>query len=320
MTARRIPRGFHAWRRVGLTALLLTVPRGVHAQWGVWKADSLLAAGRIQAAESAYYAAARYRPRDPRARAALGRYLAARGAPKVGAVLLEEARQFGGDSAALGVALVPMYARAGDYRSLAELRPDVISEPARRRARWLSENPEVARFADSVAVLTYRPLGDGRGIGTVLLRLGRSELPATIDPRVTGLVLPAGSPGETRAFGREGSRTLAVLRSVRVGGVEFTNVPVTIEAAGEPVRIGFDVLARLMPSFDPVAGLLTLRRVDRRSRPPDGVHLPTLFDGNGLRLLIGGRWHPTTSANASLLLASRRWTWDDRNADVVLMP
>lgn len=306
-------------RGIAVTLLLLGAGRA-DAQWGVWKADSLLAAGRLQSAESAYYAAARARPRDPAARAALGRYLAARGAPKVGAVLLEEARQFGGDSATLGAALVPMYTRAADYRSLAELRPNVLSDPVRRRARWLADNPAVARFADSVAVLTYRPLGDGRGIGTVLLRFGRSELPAIIDPRVSGVVLTSGAPGETRSFGTDSGGRVVVLRSFRIGGVEFTNVPATIGTSDQPVRLGFDVLARYMPSFDPVAGLLTLRRVDRRSRPAMGSRVPTLFDSNGLRVLIAGQWHPTTSANASLLLASRRWTWDDRNADVVLMP
>lgn len=308
------------WSRgIAATLCLLGATRA-DAQWGVWQADSLLAAGRLQAAESAYYAAARFRPRDPAARAALGRYLAARGAPKVGAVLLEEARRFGGDSATLGAALAPMYARAADYRSLAELRPNVVPEPVRRRARWLADNPSVARFADSIAVLTYRPLGDGRGMGTVLLRFGRSELPALIDPRVSGVVLPTGAPGDTRTFGTDSGRRIVVLRSFRIGGVEFTNVPATIGARDEPARLGFDVLARYMPSFDPVAGLLSLRRVDRRSRPARGPRVPALYDSNGLRVLIAGQWHPTTSANASLLLASRRWTWDDRNADVVLMP
>ena len=63
----------------------------------VARADTLLIAGRIFAAESLYYVAVRRGPRDPAARLALGRYLAQRGALKVGAVLMEEARYFGGD-------------------------------------------------------------------------------------------------------------------------------------------------------------------------------------------------------------------------------
>lgn len=305
-----------------MIGVLMTLIAGIApvtgAQWGVWQADSLLAAGRIQPAESAYYAAVRRSPRDPSARAALGRYLAARGAPRVGAVLLEEARQFGGDSATLATALSAMYARARDYASLAALRPVVVSEAVRRRALWLADNPTIAHFRDTIAVLTYSPLGDGRGIGTVLMRIGRSELPAIIDPRTFGVQMPTGSTG-IRAFGRDGAQSIGVLRSFRIGGVEFTNVPVAIGARDEPLRVGLDVLAGYDPTFDPVAGLLTLRRVDRRTRAPDGVRVPALYDSNGLRVLIGGQWYPSTSAAAAMLLASRRWTWDDRRGDVLLL-
>lgn len=307
-------------RSTAVTLLLLLGARIAGAQWGVWPADSLLASGRVQAAESAYYSAARVNPRDPSARAALGRYLAARGAPKVGAVLLEEARQFGGDSASLASALAPMYTRAGDYRALAALRPGAVSEPVRRRALWFADHPPEVRLRDTVAVITYHPLGDGRGLGTVLLRVGRSELPAIVDPRVSGLQLPSGSPGDLRQFGSDNGRSIAVLRSVRIGGVEFTNVPVAVGARDEAVRLGFDLLAPWLPSFDPVAGLLTLRRTDRRSRPREGARVPALYDSNGLRVLIGGQWYSSTSAAAALLLASRRWTWDDRRGDVLLAP
>jgi len=305
--------------RIAITLTLLVLARGASAQWGVWTADSLLAAGRIASAESAYYAAARARPTDATARAALGRYLAARGAAKVGAVLLEEARRFGGDSAALGEALVPMYARARDYRSLADLRPNVVPAPVRRRAAWLVDHPSLARFGDTVAIITYRPIGDGRGLGTVLLRIGRAELAAVIDPRVTGLHVPGDAPGQIRRFGAVDGKGIATA-SLRLGGVEFSNVPATLGDRGEPVRIGFDVLAPYMPTFDPIAGLLTIRRPSRSTPRPAGSVVPTLYDANGMRLLIGGRWHPTTSANAALLLASRRWTWDERRGDLVLAP
>ena len=102
-------------------ASLSTFATPAQAQWGVWGADSLLAAGRVSAAESLYYAASSASPRDPAARAALGRYLAARGALRIGAVLLEEARVFGGDTASLARALVPVYGALGDYRALAAL-------------------------------------------------------------------------------------------------------------------------------------------------------------------------------------------------------
>lgn len=287
-------------------------------QFGLWQGDSLLAAGRLDDAESAYYTAARNRPRDPAARAALGRFLAARGAPRVGAVLLEEARRFGGDSARLAGALVPVYTRARDYAALVALRPNVLTDAERRRVRYLRDNTPQARLRDSIAMVSYRPSADGDAFGTIVLRIGRSELPARIDPRVSGLVLPAASRGDARDFGAAGQRRLAVVRTVRVGGTEFSNVPAVIGHADETVRIGFDVLAPYSPSFDPSAGMMTLRRVDRRSPVPPGARLPVLYDGNGMRVLVERVWYQTTASSIAMLLATRAWMWDDRRGDIVL--
>lgn len=307
-------------RRLAITLALLGVASPAQAQWGLWPADSLLAAGRLAAAESAYFAASRAFPQDPVVRAALGKYLAARSATRVGAVLLEEARLFGGDSARIASALVPLYARARDYRALAALRPVVLSAADAARARWLSANPPQVRLPDSVAIVTYRALADGEGLGTVLLRIGRTELPAIIDPRVTGLHLPKRFQRDVRVFGTDGGRTIAVARSVRIGGATFSNVATTVASADEPVRLGFDVLAPLSPGFDPVAGLMTLRRAERRSRPPLGIRLPALVDVSGMRVLAAGVWQPTASSEMAMLLATRRWLWDERRGDVVLAP
>jgi hypothetical protein len=306
------------WAPLAATALLLCARPAV-AQWGVWPGDSLLAAGRLASAESAYYAAVRTRPRDPLVRAALGKYLAARGATRVGVVLLEEARFFGGDSAALARTLVPLYVRLGDFAALDSLRPNVLTPAERRRARWLSDHPTAASLRDSVVVVSYRPLGDGQGVGTVLLRLGKNELPAVIDPRVSGLILPQTVRRELRTFGTEGRATLAVAENVRLGGVTFFNVPAMIGEPDEKVRVGLDVLTSYAPGFDPRNGLLTLRRVDRRSAATPGIRVPALFDVNGVRLLIAGRWHPSSAAMPALLLASRAWMWDGKRGDVVLL-
>src|SRR5699024_5893165 len=61
------------------------------------EADSAYAAGDVPLADSLYFIAVRYWPRDPAARTALGRYLGAHGKTKPAIVLLEEARMFGGD-------------------------------------------------------------------------------------------------------------------------------------------------------------------------------------------------------------------------------
>lgn len=301
-------------------ALLVLAAPGAEAQWGVWRADSLLSEGRLMDAEAVYYASARARPKDPVIRAALGRYLAARGGVRAGAVLLEEAQFFGGDSAALARALVPLYVRLADYRALSELKPNVLTPAERRRALWLSTRPTEARLRDSVVLLTYRPLGDGDGFGTVILRIGRAELPAVIDPALSGLVLPSTVRRDIRAFGTEDQRTLAVVDTMRIGGTTFTNVPAMIGSPDEPVRIGFDVLAPYYPGFDPAKRIMTLRRVERRSPSPVGARVPALYDENGIRLLIGGRWQPTTASMPAMLLATRKWTWDNRLGDVVLSP
>jgi hypothetical protein len=288
-------------------------------QMGVWSADSLLAEGKLAAAESAYYAEARARPRNPVARAALGKFLAARGGTRAAAVLLDEARFFGGDSAALARSLVPLFVRLGDYKELAALQPNVLTPAERARARWLSTRQSEAQLRDSVVILSYRAMGDGSGLGTVLVRIGKTELPAIIDPRVSGLIVPASVRTDVRLFGAQGRNTLGVAEVVRVGGVLFSNVPVVIGTPDETAKIGFDVLAPYFPGFDPAKGFLTLRRVGRRSPSPSGLRMPALYDGDGMRLLINGRWHATSAAAASMLLATRRWIWDWKLGDVVLL-
>ena len=304
-----------------VVALTLVLARGAGAQWGQGAADSLLAEGRLAAAESAYYAAVRKAPRDPVARTALGQYLAARGGTRAGAVLIEEAQFFGGDSAGLSRLLVPLYVRLGDYEALDRLHPpQVLSLAERRRARWLVTRKPEARLRDSVVLLSYRAIGDGRGIGTVIVRFGKSEFVAMIDPRVSGLVLPASARRDVRTFGTEKGMTLGVIETVRIGTVAFSNVPTAIGTLDESAKIGFDVLAPYYPGFDPAKGIMTLRRVARRDPSPQGIRVPALLDDSGMRILYGNRWHATTASGASMLLASRRWIWDWRMGDVVLLP
>ena len=60
-------------------------------------ADSLLAEGRWTEAEAAFYQQSEIAPRDPMARAALGQFIAMKGAIRPGLVLMAEARKFGLD-------------------------------------------------------------------------------------------------------------------------------------------------------------------------------------------------------------------------------
>jgi hypothetical protein len=307
------------WSALAPLAFILLLPGPATAQWGVWHADSLLAAGRLSAAEDAYYAAARARPRDPIVRAALGRYEAARGRTKPGIVLIEEARFFGGDSTALAHVLAPLYARLGDFQALASLRPEILSPSEKRRAIWLADRPTQASLRDTVVMLSYRPIGNGNGFGTVILRLGATELPAVIDPRVSGLMLPPGARAQLRTFGRESGQTIAVADAARLGGITFSNVPAVIVGPDDPIRIGLDVLAPYSPTFDPRKGIILLRRVDRRAPPAAGVRVPILYDNNGVRLLMSGKWLPTSLAMPAMLLATRPWMWDGKRGEIVLL-
>lgn len=71
------------------------------------RADTLLQAGRWAEAEDLLYAAARADSRDPVARAALGRYLAMKGAILPGMTLISEAEKFGLDAATTNAMLAP---------------------------------------------------------------------------------------------------------------------------------------------------------------------------------------------------------------------
>ncbi len=77
--------------------LLLLLATPVVAQRGHphTRADSLLGAGEWATAEAAFYQQSQRAPRDPVMRAALGRYLAMKGAVRPGMVLIEEAQRFG---------------------------------------------------------------------------------------------------------------------------------------------------------------------------------------------------------------------------------
>jgi len=89
------------------------------------RADLLLESGLWPQAEEAYYAQSRVRPRDPAARAELGRYLAMKGAVLPGTVLIEEAQQFGLDSA-LARRLLRPWRSVLEWRAMATLRADSV--------------------------------------------------------------------------------------------------------------------------------------------------------------------------------------------------
>lgn len=306
------------------TTLLAPTARG---QWALIQADSLLASGRLAAAESLYYAASSAHPRDALARAALGRYLAARGALRIGAVLLEEARLFGGDTARIARSLVPIYGSLGDYRALATLPASPLSGAERKRVVWLVGHAPVLEFPDSVATLDYRPVADGSGLGVISVSVGERMIDARIDARVTGIVLRgnAARGGGLKLFGTDSGGSVAVVRELRIGTVGLTNIPARLEAdsllaRGAPTlsSIGLDVVQRLAPTFDPAAKTIILRRAGQVSSSTAGTRLPMLQAISGLLVLVDGRWEPMWSRSTGELLASHRWTLDAKRGVIVL--
>lgn len=316
-----------AWlrRAARLTiAVVLAVPARAHAQWygGVVQADSLLASGRVATAESVYYATSSARPRDATARAALGRYLASRGALRPGAVLLEEARLFGGDSVSIARSLAPIYNSLGDYRALAVLPASPLSPIERERARWLVSNAPVLEFPDSVDTLHYKPLADGSGIGSIAIGIGDRQVDAVIDAAVSGVVLrgrQAKRRGGLHSFGEDSTGVIAVVTELHIGDVTLSNVPARLEenTAGG-ASIGLDVLRRLAPTFDATTQTVTLRRSGQVASATAGTRMPMLLDAQGLRILIDGRWESSASRASGALLSTRRWTLDAKRGAVIL--
>ncbi|MDB4917015.1 MAG: hypothetical protein JWM95_4659 [Gemmatimonadetes bacterium] len=74
------------------------------------RADSLIDEGRWTEAEGLFYSQSQRAPRNPVMRAALGRYIAMKGAVRTGMVLIEEAQRFGLDESEAQTILAPLRA------------------------------------------------------------------------------------------------------------------------------------------------------------------------------------------------------------------
>ena len=309
-------------RSVLTIALALCGAISAGAQSPVQRANALLESGQVFAAESLYYDAVRLAPRDPEARLALGKYLGSRGRLKIGAVLMEEARFFGGDAKMIAEGLVPVYHHLGDFRSLAALPGSPLSRAERTRAAWLRDNAPAASGSDSTQV---KWISAETGFGQVILALGSDTVTATIDPAIQGLILESAwrhrpivrvFPSEPRA---DASSTTAVANTVRIGQITLHNVMARIEPGAS--RIGLDVLARLAPTFDAVEGSINLRKSGKLARRPAGERVPTVvntagtwlvqnqslvaINGPGAKQMLGGRWTLNARRGETIVEATR---------------
>jgi hypothetical protein len=294
------------------------------------RADALLRAGRVDAAEALYYREVRRRPRDPAARLALGRYLASRGATRVGAVLIEEARFFGANPALAAIHLAPLYARLGDYKALALLPAGPLSAAERARADWLAKNASSVTGPDSLSVPLAVPESDSTPmLGTIQVVVDGQAIVAEIDATARGLVLDTAraSAAGTRVF--TGPPTAvqagvpvvpAVQATARIGGLSFTNLAVSLEPLGSPTRarIGLDLLARFAPTFRPHERRLVLRRSGQVSALLRGERIPLVLEPRETWVVWGGRREPLSAEPVVRRLRGSPWTLNGKRGEIVV--
>ena len=170
-------RGTTPGRLAALALALLAIgPARGRAQDGALPrsaTDAFIDAGRWAEAEEMLYAAVRSRPRDPVARARLGRYLAMKGALRPGLVLIEEAAEFGLPAATTRALATPI-------RALIEWRE--------REGPLERESSVVVRPSSDPEALLRLPIVQGASRDTLWAELvprmiGRDSLAGPI-PRV----------------------------------------------------------------------------------------------------------------------------------------
>jgi hypothetical protein len=286
-------------------------------------ADSLFRSGSFDRAESEYYAAARARPRDPNARWALGRYLVARGATRIGMTLIEEAVQFGFDRRSAAMALAPLYMDLGEYPALDKLAMSPLSPSQKTVVRWLAEHPSRVIAPDSTVLVAFARSTNSTYLGTALIRLNGVPVRASIAARNgCGIRIAETSVIATKVRryppDHAGATTVtpAIADSIGLGKMTLTSVPLEITSSSDvPAVICLGILARYAPTFDPRALLITLRLSGNVPAPTARAETIPLvaIDGNYL-LAARTPWSPLEA------LKDRRWTFDAKHGQVVVDP
>jgi hypothetical protein len=257
------------------------------------------------------------------ARLALGRYLAQRGALKVGAVLMEEARYFGGDPARIAVELAPVYERLGEYNHLAALPASAVPYAERMRAEYLRDNRPGIAGPDS-AMVDYQ-VNDSQLLGRVMLLIGADTVMATIEARTEGLVLDT-AWARRKELLRFGARTLAprdidaVTPSVALGPYTFSNVPTrfAVMRGATKATIGVDLIGQLAPSFDPRRGKVMLRAGGRLPSTFPGLRIATLTNIRGVYVVKGETIFPLGHPDVQRYFRNSRWTLNPKRGEVLV--
>ena len=287
------------------------------------RADSLLAVGRLWAAEEALYAAVDAAPHAPAARGALGRYLASRARFTIADVLFREALRFGADTPGVSQALMAMapYRPEVDRRAIPGVRLPA-AEAARERARLAAADAPMRTAVGTVPFVFAR---EGDAIGTFDLRGPAGVRRAVLDSRVRGLLVARADDAalKPRSFGATGAGAPLIIDELWIGGMRLRGVEARVDASvteGE-VRVGIDLLWHLHPLFDEAKGTMTLSNAGTARRMgPTAIQIPFALAFPGMELIptVGESPMALSSPRARALLAMSRWWWDATQATLVV--
>jgi hypothetical protein len=282
------------------------------------EADVAISEGRLADAEKLLFDASFATAHDPAARGALGMFLASRGRLKVGTVLLDEARQFGGDPAVIDARLARVDMWLGDWAAIAALKHYAVAGPLHERALWLVSHPS-ARSGDDSVTVALAP-NEFAGLGRITLTVGGENVDVDIDPTTDGLVLPPNGAvtAASLQFGMHDTTSVAVVYAVGIGAIRLVNVPARLSPVARPT-IGLDILAPLMPVFDAGAHALTLRQ---HAAQAQGDLLPFVLGFPGVSFVArpGQPLVAMGSAAGRAALRGSRWTFDLRRGAIVVLP
>jgi len=217
------------------------------------RADALLDAGRWADAEDVLYADVRARPRDPEARARLGRYLAMKGGLRIGLVLVDEAAEFGLATETARAVAAPIRALIGwRERELAGARDTTVDVRAPSRDDAILRFAVVRRSGDTVwADVVPRMIGlDSASVETPIVGLETIDALAPEVDVANGAMRLHANP---RAAGAAVGRRYPLLR---------TPTDVRVLLAPGRVRSLPAALRQLAPRWwqlDPAHGVLIVR-------------------------------------------------------------
>ena len=288
------------------------------------RAESLLAHGRLRAAEDAFYSAVDAAPRSPSARGELGRYLASRGRFAIADVLYREALRFGADTPSISQALVAMasYTLDIDRRLIPGVRLPVVEaarEAARLEARVAAK--ETAPERRDGRTVPFRFTHTPGALGSFDLRGPGGTRRAVFDPGARGLSVSRADDAalRPRSFGARGPGAPLLIDALWIGETLVLGVEARVDPGvpdGE-VRVGLDLLWSFQPIFDEIDGTMTLSAPGTIiPESPSALQIPFVLGFPGIWLIptVGDSPVEVSSARARTLLAKSRWWWNGVHA------